>query len=140
MPRKSSARKKLTRKEARDLLVKIEFLEGLVRRDAEYIEALQLLGDHYTQRGQLEESLKIDERLSRLEPRNPLVFYNLACSYSLTGHVIRAARALEKALVLGYSDFKWLTRDPDLRALRQHSLYRHIEERIRKMKMKVKVT
>jgi len=140
MPQKSSARKKLTRKEARDLVTKIEFLEGLVRRDAEYVEALQLLGDHYTQRGQFEEGLRIDERLSRLEPRNPLVFYNLACSYSLTGHVIRAAKALGTALALGYRDFKWLSRDPDLRALREHPLYRDIEEKIRKMKRKVKVT
>ena len=140
MPQKSSARKKLTRKEARDLVTKIQFLEGLVRRDAEYVEALQLLGDHYTQRGQFEDGLMIDERLSRLEPRNPLVFYNLACSYSLTGHVIRAARAIETALSLGYRDFKWLSRDPDLRALREHPLYRDIEEKIRKIKRKVKVT
>ena len=87
----------------------------------------------------MEDSLRIDERLSRLEPRNPLVFYNLACSYSLTGHVIRAASALETALSLGYRDFKWLARDPDLRKLRQHPLYRDIEERIRKMKSKRKV-
>ena len=139
MPRKSSARKKLTRKEVRDLATKIEFLEGLVRRDAEYVEALQLLGDHYTQRGRMEDSLRIDERLSRLEPRNPLVFYNLACSCSLTGHVIRAARALDAALSLGYRDFKWLARDPDLRTLRQHPRYRDIEEKIRKMKSKRKV-
>ena len=58
------------------------------------------------------------------------------------GHVIRAARALDAALSLGYRDFKWLARDPDLRTLRQHPLYRDIEEKIRKMKgkRKVKVT
>lgn len=137
MPRKSSARKKLTRKETRELDVKIEFLEGIVRRDGEYIEALQLLGDHYTERGKLIESLSVDERLSRLEPRNPLVFYNLACSYSLTGRVHRAAMALEQALSLGYCDFKWLARDPDLRKLREHALFRQIEAKIRKMKVKV---
>ncbi len=137
MPQKSSARKKLNRKETRDLGIKIEFLEGLVQRDAGYVEALQLLGDHYTQRGQFEDSLKIDERLSRLEPGNPLVFYNLACSYSLTGHVPRAANALKRALSLGYRDFRWLARDPDLRTLRKHPLYRNIQEKIRKMKVKV---
>jgi predicted Zn-dependent protease len=137
MPQKSSARKKLTRKETRELEVKVEFLEGIVRRDAGYVEALQLLGDHYTQRGQFQDSLKIDERLSRLEPRDPLVFYNLACSYSLTGHVARAATALKRALSLGYRDFKWLARDPDLRILRKDPLYRNIEEKIRKMKVRV---
>ena len=52
MPQKCSAKhKRLTRKETRELDIKISFMEGLVRRDVEYVEALQILGDHYTQRG-----------------------------------------------------------------------------------------
>lgn len=137
MPEKSSVRKKLNRRESRDLDVKIGFLEGIVRRDPEYVEALQLLGDQYTRRGRFEQSLQIDEQLSRLEPRNPLVFYNLACSYSLNDQVALAARALERALILGYRDFKWLARDPDLRSLRKHPLYQTIKDKIRRMKVKV---
>lgn len=138
MPDKRSAKsKKLTRREVRDLDVKIVFMEGVVRRDPDYVEALQLLGDHYTQRGKYDHSLKVDERLSRLEPQNPLVFYNLACSYSLNGDLDLAAAALEQALALGYRDFKWLARDPDLRKLRKHPVYRSIEDKIRKMKVKV---
>src|SRR6201991_4201046 len=136
MPEKSSARKKMKRRESKDLDVKIQFMEGIVRRDPEYIEALQLLGDHYTQRGKYEEGLKVDERLSRLEPANPLVFYNLACSYSLIGQVDLAATALEKALGLGYRDFKWLAKDPDLKTLRKHPLFRSIEAKIRQMNVK----
>jgi tetratricopeptide (TPR) repeat protein len=137
MPQKSSARKKLTRSETRDLDIKIDFIEGIVRRDPNYVEALQLLGDHYTQRGKFEEGLKIDETLSRLEPANPLVFYNLACSYSLTGELELAAASLKQAILLGYRDFNWLRKDPDLRALRRHRLYRTIREQIRQMNVKV---
>jgi tetratricopeptide (TPR) repeat protein len=138
MPEQRNCRKKpLARKEARELDVKINFLEGLVRRDPQYVEALQMLGDHYTHRGDYDQSLKVDERLSRLEPRNPMVFYNLACSYSLNREFDRAAASLEKALSLGYRDFKWLAKDPDLRQLRQHPLYRSIESKIRRMKVKV---
>ena len=58
MPQKSSAsRKRRSRKDLRDLDVKISFLEGLVKRDQDYVEALQLLGDHYTQRGKFGHSL-----------------------------------------------------------------------------------
>jgi hypothetical protein len=49
----------------------------------------------------------------------------------------RAARALEKALQLGYRDFRWLAKDPDLRKLRQQPVYRDIEVKIRRMKVKV---
>jgi tetratricopeptide (TPR) repeat protein len=127
----------MKRRESKDLDVKIQFMEGIVRRDPEYIEALQLLGDHYTQRGRFEQGLKVDEQLSRLEPRNPLVFYNLACSYSLIGEVDMAASALDKALALGYRDFKWLAKDPDLKTLRKHPLFRDIEAKIRKMNVKI---
>jgi tetratricopeptide (TPR) repeat protein len=138
MPEQSSAsNKQLTRKEARELDIKISFLEGLVRRDPECIETLQMLGDHYAQRGRHDHSLKVDQQLARLQPRNPLVFYNLACGLSLKGEVDRAVEALEKALALGYRDFKWLAKDPDLHQLRQHPLYRHIETRIQKMRVKI---
>jgi len=139
MPQKSCARnKRRSRKEARDLDVKISFLEGIVGRDPQYVEALQILGDHYTQRGKFVDSLKVDQRLSRLEPRNPLVFYNLACSYSLNREFDRAAAALEKALLLGYRDFNWLAKDPDLRKLRKHHAFQRIAEKIRTLKIKVR--
>ena len=138
MPEKCSAKhKRLTRKELRELDVKISFLEGLIRRDERYVEALQILGDHYTQRGRLEDGLKVDQRLSQLQPQSPIVFYNLACSHSLTGELDQAASALEKALALGYRDFTWLAKDPDLRELRQHPLYHTIESKIQKMKVKI---
>jgi tetratricopeptide (TPR) repeat protein len=136
MPVKSSARKKLSRATQRDLDTRIEFMEGLVRRDPNYVDALQLLGDHYTQRGRFNEGLKVDERLARLEPENPLVFYNLACSYSLTEEFDRAVLALEKALSLGYRDFAWLAKDPDLKKLRQQSAFDDIKAKIRRLKPK----
>jgi len=138
MPVKSSARKKMTRSEQRDLDVKIEFIEGLVRREPDYVDALQLLGDHYTQRGRYTEGLKVDERLARLRPGDALVFYNLACSYSLIGQFDRAALAVEKALTLGYRDFNWLAKDPDLEKLRQQPVYRDIEDKIRRLKVRAR--
>ncbi len=138
MPQKSSAKSKpLGRKEAREVDVKISFLEGLVRRDSQYVEALQILGDLYTQRGRYDHSLEVDLQLSRLRPSDPLTFYNLACSHSLNGEVDRAATALERALALGYRDFNWLSKDPDLQQLRQHPLYRAIESKIRKLKVEI---
>ena len=138
MPVKSSARKKPSPASQRELDTKIEFMEGLVRRDPDYVDALQLLGDHYTQRGRYHEGLKVDERLARLDSENALVFYNLACSYSLTDQFERAALALVKALSLGYRDFAWLAKDPDLKKFRQQPAYREIQDKIRRMKNKAR--
>ena len=132
---KSSSRKsRSAREQSRALDVQIQFMEGVVRRDPRYVEALQLLGDNYTKRGRYNEGLTVDERLAELEPENPLVFYNLACSYSLTDQCDRAADAVEKALSLGYSDFKWLAKDPDLKKLRKHPRYDQIREAVKRIK------
>jgi tetratricopeptide (TPR) repeat protein len=133
MPEKSQSRKKSKAKDPRELDVEISFLEGLVRRDPAYVEALQILGDDYTQRGRIEEGLRVDQQLSQLVPQNPLVFYNLACSLSLAGKLDEAAQAVEAALDLGYRDFKWLARDPDLKALRKHPHYARLREKMRRM-------
>jgi len=137
MTEKATSRKKTKGSSLRELDVEITFLEGLVRRDPAYVDALQLLGDDYTQRGRFEEGLRVDQKLAELEPRNPLSFYNLACSLSLTGQLDEAARALESALDLGYRDFKWLARDPDLKALRKHVHYARLREKIRRLKIDV---
>jgi tetratricopeptide (TPR) repeat protein len=130
----NNSRKKSGRAQERDLDTKINFLAGIVRRDPDYVDALQLLGDHYTQRGQ--EGLKVDERLAQLEPTSSLVFYNLACSYSLTDQFDRALLALDRALDLGYDDFAWLARDPDLKKLRKQPAYEEMKAKIRTLKVK----
>jgi tetratricopeptide (TPR) repeat protein len=134
MPAKTNAPKKTNRATQRDLDTKIQFMEGLVRRDPDYVDALQILGDHYTQRGRFPEGLTVDERLANLEPQNPLVFYNLACSYSLTDKFDRAVAALTRALDLGYRDFKWLAKDPDLKKLRAHQAFDELKAKIRELK------
>ena len=134
MPAKSNAPKKSNRATQRDLDTKIEFMEGVVRRDPNYVDALQILGDHYTQRGRFPEGLTVDEKLAHLEPQNPLVFYNLACSYSLTEQFDRAVAALHHAIDLGYRDFKWLAKDPDLKKLRAQPAFGEVKEKIRQFK------
>jgi tetratricopeptide (TPR) repeat protein len=136
MPEKSCAKTKLSRQQQRELDVKIGFMEGVVKRDPGYVEALQILGDDYTRRGKYADGLKVDRQLSRLRPEDPLVQYNLACSYSLIGNFNLAIAALERALNLGYRDFKWLAQDPDLCDLRRHPLYQSIRAQVRKMQSK----
>ena len=115
-----------------DLEFEIRFFEGIARRDPHYIEALQILGDAYTKTGQWGKGLHVDKRLARLCPDNPLVFYNLACSYSLMNHLDEAFSALRRAVRLGYDDARWLNKDPDLENLRRDSRFERIRDNISK--------
>jgi len=117
--------------EKEDLAFEVQFFEGVVKRDPDFIEALQILGDAYTKTDQWEKGLLIDKRLAHLCPDNPLVFYNLACSYSLMSRLDAAFAALRKAVKLGYDDAQWLTKDPDLANLRQDSRFEAIQRELR---------
>src|SRR5665213_401599 len=134
MPKKTdSPRKRVTRQELNDLDLEIAFMEGIIRRDSGYVEALQVVGDDYTRRGHYVEGLKIDEILSRLRPEDCLVHYNLACSYSLTDLCDLAIESLEAAINLGYRDFKWMAQDPDLKNLRERAEYGKIRAKVREL-------
>ena len=123
-------KKNLSQQEQRDLDIEINFLEGVLKRDRGYVEALQLLGDDYTRRGRYEDGLQVDRRLARLCPDDPLVYYNLACSFSLTADYRKAANALRKAIHYGYRDFNHLRRDKDLAPLREQPIYAALEQEI----------
>ena len=130
MSEQSSLRQDLSSREKQELDVEISFLEGLAKRDPEYIEALQLLGDDYTKRGRFPEGLAIDEHLSRLLPEDSMVFYNLACSFSLTDRVDDSISALKKAVQLGYDDTKWIDEDPDLNKIRSDPRFEQIRHKL----------
>jgi tetratricopeptide (TPR) repeat protein len=134
MPTHSSEPKKLKPQEQRSLDLEIDFLAGLVRRAPDYVEALQILGDDLTRRGRFAEGLQVDEQLVRLRPDDPFVHYNLACSYSRTAQHEAAFSALDQALDLGYADFKWLAKDPDLSNLRAHPCFKKIQAKVRRLR------
>ena len=78
----------------------------------------------------------MDEQLCILRPNDPLSHYNLACSYSLTLQLDQAVVILERAINLGYREFAWMARDPDLQNLRKHPLYQRIRDKIKRLRAK----
>lgn len=137
MANSDESSRSLTAEARRNLDLEIGFLEGIRRRDPEFLEALLALGDSYTRRGRFQDGLEVDELLVRLRPESALTHFNLACSYSLTGQMVRAVEVLHRAIDLGYRDFNWMRRDPDLAALRKHPAYKSIRERVRKLKIEI---
>jgi Flp pilus assembly protein TadD len=125
------ANQNLTQKEEQDLDLEIQFMEGLVRRAPGFVEALQVLAVDYARRGDFELSLKVDEQLARLRPDDPVVLYNLACSYSLSGQLGHAADVLGQAIDRGYRDFKTIVKDPDLANLRRNALFKKLQTKMR---------
>lgn len=110
----------------RDLDFEISFFEGIVRRRPNYVEALIPLAEAYTRKGLRARGLKVDQRLSRLCKDDPIVYYNLACSLALTEKPEEALSALQKSIQLGYRDYAYMRKDPDLQSLMKHPGFQKI--------------
>ena len=98
----------------------IKFFENALKRDPKNPEILELLGSLYSKYDMARQTLRIDRRLTRINPKDPRTHYNLACSLSLLGRKREAVETLSHAIDLGYNDMPWLLQDPDLLTLNNH--------------------
>ena len=105
-------------KSAADLIFETQFFEGVHRRDPKFAEVIEILGGLYTRQGRIADGLKMDRKLVRLKPQNATAHYNLACSLALSRRRAAALSSLERAVALGYRDYDWMRKDPDLDSLK----------------------
>lgn len=60
------------------------------------------------------------ERAAAADPEEPLVLYNVACTYAVLGEADHAIECLKRAVELGGTWRDWIENDPDLNSLRGH--------------------
>ena len=104
----------------------LDFFEGILSRNPEFIDVLRVHGNNLTLKGCYDEGMQIDRRIVELRPHDALAHYNLACSYSLLKKIDHTLRALRKAMELGYRDFRYLREDRDLEAVRRDPRFRRL--------------
>lgn len=112
----------MSRKE--DPAFDIAFYESVLRREPGYEDVIELLGGLYTKTGRIADGLKMDRKLVKLQPENATAHYNLACSLALLKRKTDALRALGEAVKLGYTDYDWMSQDPDLESLKNASAFK----------------
>ena len=115
----------------------IWFLEGVLDKYPAYVECLMYLGNANTATGMFEKGLEVDLKLVKLRPGDPLVHYNLACSFSLMGMLSESLGSLEKAIGLGYNDLEHLVNDSDLDGLKDEDGYNALIDKLKKSSKKI---
>ena len=68
--------------------------------------------------GRNEDAIREGAAALELSPGDPMMLYNCACLYSRLGETERALESLERAVAMGYENFRWMRHDPDLNAIR----------------------
>lgn len=104
----------------------VEFYEGILERLPDYVDVLRVMGNNLTLKGLYAQGLQIDKRLVQLRPHDPLAHYNLACSYALLKRPEQSLKTLRRAVELGYRDFRYMSEDHDLDAIRHDPRFRQL--------------
>jgi thioredoxin-like negative regulator of GroEL len=95
-------------------------------------DALRYLAHAYNLVGRHEDGIEIDKRLVALNPDDPRMRYNLACSYALSGRSMDALDTLAQAVDLGFKDVNLMRKDRDLDRLRDDPRYLALEAEVAK--------
>src|SRR5262249_17280833 len=76
--------------------------------------------------GEFERAVAWADRALAMEPEEPAVLYNVACTYAVLGEVDKAIDCLDKAFQQGFGHLEWVANDPDLARLRDHPRYKRL--------------
>lgn len=104
----------------------LNFFEQIQKRMPKDVRVVSILAHLYTQSGRIDDGLKMDRKLARLQPEDPTTHYNLACSLALKGRKAEAVKSLKTAISLGYKDFQWMQHDPDLADMHDYIGFREL--------------
>ncbi len=104
----------------------IDFFKKIIQEKPNYTEALIPLANAYTKTGQYKKGLEIDKRLAELKPKDPIVFYNIACNYSLLNNSKEALNYLNKAIKLGYDDVEYMLQDSDFNNIKENVEFKNL--------------
>ena len=79
-------------------------------------------------RNETEKAIEFMRKAVAIDPDDPQLLYNVACTYAVLGRSDEALTSLEHALDNGYGHKDWLLNDPDFDSLRETPRFKAIVE------------
>ncbi|MEO8088854.1 MAG: protein kinase [Gemmatimonadales bacterium] len=108
----------------------VEIIERHIELNPDDARAFYLGATDLSYLGDKERSRQWAERALTIDPSDPAVLYNVACTYSQLGLVDQALDCLDRATLLGSGHRPWVEKDPDLDPIRNHPRFAAILTRI----------
>lgn len=117
-------------KEMKARLLSIELIERHLKMNPHDTRALCMAANGLSDVGELDKGMKMAEEALAREENEPLVLYNIACFFAMSGDGNRALDLLEQAVESGWGDPAWLETDSDLDSLREEARFKALLERM----------
>ncbi len=101
----------------------LQLLEQHLELHPEDSRALLIAASFYAQLGNPEKASTHIARGMAVDPEDPIVLYNVACTFVDLGRIPEALDALERSVRSGYGNKAWLEHDGDLDPIRNEPRY-----------------
>ncbi|MCM8805078.1 MAG: hypothetical protein NC833_07505 [Candidatus Omnitrophica bacterium] len=115
-------------KNSEKILKEKTFYEKLLKINPNFLEVLFQMSSIYIYLKDYKNALKIDKKIAKLLPFDPISYYNLACDYSMLGDIEKSLKNLKIAINLGFKNIKYIKKDPDLKNIRKGKKFKEIEK------------
>ena len=87
---------------------------------------ISLLSFYYARKGDYTNSLTNFKRLLSLNPKDPDVYYNIACLYAKMNEINNSIKWLDMAIIKGFNKWSTIKEDIDLNNIRQTAFYKQL--------------
>jgi tetratricopeptide (TPR) repeat protein len=104
----------------------LAFFGAILDRVPEFTDVLRAHAANLSTKGMLKEGLIVEQRLVDLRPNDANAHYSLACRYAMMKQPDLSLRTLQKAVELGYRDFRGMIQDHNLEAVKKDPRFRAI--------------
>lgn len=112
----------------------VEFYQMVLVKIPHFAEVLRVQAGNLTTKGRLHDGLTVDKQLVAARPSDPTAHYNLACRYALLRQPDLAFGSLQRAIELGYRDFRFMEEDRDLDSIRKDPRFNALVKEFRRRK------
>jgi serine/threonine protein kinase/cytochrome c-type biogenesis protein CcmH/NrfG len=109
----------------------VQMVEGRLHVDPGDVRALYLGANGLMGLGEIEKGLEWATLALTMDPKEPMVLYNVACIYAMAGRIEDALDCAERAAEAGLSQKEWYEHDANLDPLRSHPRFKALLERLK---------
>ncbi|HEX6575823.1 MAG TPA: protein kinase, partial [Gemmatimonadaceae bacterium] len=109
----------------------VKLIEARLQLDPDDVRAANLGAAVYAGIGNRDRALELASRSLAIDPDDPMLLYNVACSYLKFDDMHEEAMSvLERAIDKGFGHKEWIDHDPDLDSLRDHPRFKALSQAI----------
>jgi TolB-like protein/Tfp pilus assembly protein PilF len=106
----------------------LKLMEDRLELNPDDARAANLAAAFLARLGDLQKSVEYADRSLAIDPEDPMLLYNVSCTYVALGRFDDAMKCLERAVDKGFGHKEWIDHDPDLDPLRDNARFKVLSD------------